>query len=111
MKLCFDLDGTLCNNTYGEYEKAIPNTKAIEKINRLFDEGHYIIIFTARYMGKFNGDIKKVYEFGYAKTKKQIDNWNLKYNDLILGKPEFDLVIDDKNFAYNEDWISNNFIE
>ena len=111
MKLCFDLDGTLCTNTYGEYEKAIPNTKAIEKINRLFDEGHYIIIFTARYMGKFNGDIKKVYEYGYSKTKKQKDNWNLKYNDLILGKPEFDLVIDDKNFAYNEDWISNNLIE
>ena len=111
MKLCFDLDGTLCTNTYGEYEKAIPNTKAIEKINRLFDDGHYIIIFTARYMGKFKGDIKKVNEYGYSKTKKQIDNWNLKYNDLILGKPEFDLVIDDKNFDYNEDWINNNFIE
>ena len=37
-RICFDLDGVICNNTYGKYEKAIPYHKSISKINELFDE-------------------------------------------------------------------------
>ena len=111
MKLCFDLDGTLCTNTFGEYEKAKPLIDAINKVNKLYDEGHFIIIFTARYMGKYDGNVKKVYDFGFKKTKLQIDSWNIKYHKLILGKPEFDLVIDDKNIIYNENWIKKDFLK
>ena len=104
MKLCFDLDGTLCSNTYGDYKNAKPIYNSIKKVNNLYDDGHYILIFTARYMGKFDGDIKKVYNFGYDFTKQQLDKWQIKYHKLVLGKPEFDLVIDDKNYNYSDNW-------
>ena len=50
MRLVFNLDGVICNNTYGKYEKAIPYHKSISKINELFDDGNYIIIFTLQPM-------------------------------------------------------------
>ena len=79
--ICFDLDGVLCTNTWGEYEKAQPIKEAINKVNNLYLNGYKIIIFTARYMGRNNEDIDKVYNIGYAKTKKQIDSWGINYDD------------------------------
>jgi len=103
--ICFDLDGVICNNTWGEYEKAIPNKEVIKKINDLFERDYKIIIFTSRYMGRYNSNVKKVYEIGYDFTKKQIEKWGLKYHQLILGKPSYDLIIDDKSINYDESWI------
>jgi hypothetical protein len=32
--------------------------------------------------------------------------WNLKYNELIMGKPSFDIYIDDKNLGFQKStWI------
>jgi len=46
-RFCFDLDGTLCTNTEGAYERrGLP--WAIERVNALIDSGHQITIFTAR---------------------------------------------------------------
>jgi hypothetical protein len=30
---CFDIDGVICNNTWGDYSKAKPIKKSIKKIN------------------------------------------------------------------------------
>jgi hypothetical protein len=90
MIYCFDLDGTLCNNTDGFYEKATPFTERIQKVNLLYDEGHYIIIDTAR--GSTTGID------WYDVTKKQLDMWGIKYHKLIVGKKiHADIFIDDKS--------------
>ena len=65
---CFDLDGVICNNTYGKYSEAKPYKKAI-KINLLYDQGNIIIIFTSRYMGKFKNNRIKAINFGLKKLK------------------------------------------
>ena len=44
----FDIDGTICTNTYGEYEKASPILQRIAFINDLYDSGNKIKLFTAR---------------------------------------------------------------
>ena len=85
-----------------QYEIRIKKWK---KINHLYDAGNTIIIFTARFMGRTDNDYKKAYELGYKFTLIQLQSWNLKFNELILGKPSFDLLIDDKAFNYNESWI------
>ena len=41
--ICFDLDGVLCSNTWGSYEKAIPVQKAVDKVNDLYAKGYKII--------------------------------------------------------------------
>ena len=79
---------------------------AIKKINKLYDNGHKIIIFTARFMGRTNNDFIKAKELGYNSTLKQLKNWDLKFHKLIFGKPSFDLLVDDKAYNYNENWIN-----
>ena len=66
---CFDIDGTICTNTYGDYEKAIPYKKRIQKINSLFKKGAIVNYLTARGMGSCHGNVeaanKKYYEYTY----------------------------------------------
>jgi len=87
-KYCIDIDGTICTNTNGNYEKAEPFPGRIEQINQLHKEGNTIILFTAR--GTSSGvDWEEV-------TKIQLNKWGLFYDELLFGKPEADIFIDDK---------------
>lgn len=91
MKLvyCFDLDGTLCSQTGGKYDNAIPFINAIKAVNKLYDQGHTIIIDTAR------GSTSKIDWTDV--TKKQLNSWGLKYHELRVGlKIHADIFIDDK---------------
>ena len=92
----FDIDGTICNNTYGEYELAKPYMDRINFINQLFKEGNIIKYFTAR--GSTTG------LDWYELTEKQLNDWGALYHDLILKKPEGDIYIDDKA-ENSEKWI------
>ena len=51
--LCFDLDGIICKTSKKNYMSARPIKKVINLINKLYFD-NYIIIFTARYMGRNN---------------------------------------------------------
>lgn len=89
MKYCFDLDGTLCTNAWPDYEKAQPFQDRIEKVNSLYDQGHEILVDTAR--GGTTG--KDWREF----TESQLKGWGLKYHVLRVGiKLAADIYIDDK---------------
>ena len=48
MKYCFDIDGTICTNTNGDYENATPIENRINLINDLYEKENEIILFTAR---------------------------------------------------------------
>ena len=95
MRYCFDIDGTLCdtpNNEKGkpDYLNAQPFPFMVQQVNRLYDEGHYIIMQTAR--GKGSGiDHTEL-------TTKQLNEWGYKYHELfpMFCKPTADLFIDDK---------------
>jgi len=102
MKYVVDIDGTICNNTDGKYDSAIPNKDRIAKINKLYDEGHQIIYLTARGMGRYsdNADLAKA-RF-YDITELQLRLWGCKYHKLVLGKPSGDYYIDDKGINANE---------
>ena len=105
-KLAFDIDGVICFSKDSNYDNSQPNRKAINKINNLYKEGHKIIIFTARYMGRTNGNKEEAIKLGYKKTLVQLKNWGLNYHELIFGKPSYDIFIDDKAYNYSEDWIN-----
>lgn len=85
---CFDIDGTLCSNTEGAYELAEPDWSRIARVNELFHEGNTIILFTAR--GSTTGID------WHDLTKSQLEEWNVSYHQLILGKPFADIYVDDK---------------
>lgn len=103
-KICFDIDNTLCITNKSNYKKAKPIYKAIKKVNELFKEGFYIILFTSRYMGRNNEKVHLAKKDGYQFTKKQLLSWNIKYHKLIFGKPSYDLVVDDKSIFFRKNW-------
>ena len=84
----FDIDGTLFDTNGTDYETSVPNTNIINIVNELFDEGHEIIINTAR--GYKTG--KDWMEL----TKKQLYDCGVKYHKLEFSKPAGDLYVDDK---------------
>jgi hypothetical protein len=99
MTYCFDLDGTLCSHEQN-YSNAKPLNNRIEILNKLYNEGHRIIIDTAR--GSETG-INWL-----DTTKRQLEEWGVKYHELRVGrKISADIYIDDKgindkNFFENE---------
>ncbi len=91
----FDIDGTICTLVENaDYQNAKPLESRIEKLNKLFDNGHTIKLFTAR--GTQTGiDWTDI-------TESQLKRWQVKYHELIMNKkPHGDLYIDDK--AINAD--------
>lgn len=89
-----DLDNTLCDtkkNSDGnwDYLGAKPFVDRINKVNKLHEEGHYIIIETAR------GCVSK--KNWYEQTYNQLVEFGLKFDELRTGvKFDADFFIDDK---------------
>lgn len=105
--LCFDIDNVLCFTNKNNYEFSKPNLKAINLVNHLYRKGYYIKIFTARFMGRNNENLKKAKLQGYKFTKKQLDKWGLNYHKLIFGKPSYHIFVDDKCLGFKKNWTIN----
>jgi len=93
-----DIDGTICTSNNG-YEFSVPLEDRITHINELYNRGHYIKYFTARGMGRHEGDVGKAFTQFYTMTQEQLKKWGCKYHELILGKPSGDIYIDDKGVS------------
>ena len=113
-RYCVDIDGTICTPTVGrDYHKAEPWQDRIKVLNKLYDEGNYIIYFTARAMGRFSDQPHSIAsvnakEVLFDLTKEQLDDWGVKYHELIMGKPHADYFIDDKGVNADEFFLNNN---
>ena len=105
MTYVFDIDGTICSKTDGDYTQAQPITDRIQKVNRLYDEGHTVILLTARGMGRSNNSVNFAYESFYDLTHSQLKDWGVKFHQLFLGKPAGDHYIDDKG-VNDEDFFN-----
>ncbi len=86
---CFDIDGVIAALVPGnQYDLASPLADNIQLINSLYEQGHQIILFTAR--GSKTGiDWREA-------TRKQMSEWGVKYHKLLFDKPAADYYIDDK---------------
>jgi hypothetical protein len=99
MKYVFDIDGTICSDTKGDYASANPLTKRIDKINELYAQGHQIIFYTARGMGTYDNNPELARAKWSEFTRKQLIEWGVKFHFLFLGKPSGDIYIDDKSIS------------
>jgi uncharacterized HAD superfamily protein len=75
-----DIDGTICENIRNEESSermanARPFEESIQKINDLYDQGHYVCFFTAR-----TDAHRQV-------TEEWLKRHNVKYNQIIFNKP------------------------
>jgi hypothetical protein len=88
--IAVDIDGVLCNDLHDDYAKSKPMKESIKVINKLYEEGHYIMILSAR--GKLIGELEKAKKI----TIKQLKDWGVKYSEINWDLPHFDLGVNDK---------------
>ena len=102
--ICFDLDGVLCTTKDGNYKLSTPIKKNIKIVNDLYKKGYCIKIFSARFMGRYKDNKKLAEPIARKITSKQLNKWNVKFHKLILGKPSYDIFIDDKALFFKKNW-------
>jgi len=93
--IVFDIDGVIADfDPSLNYGKAKPVKNVIAMVNRLYDYGNKIILFTAR--GGETGIDWSVM------TQAQMREWGVKYHQLRFGKPAATFYVDDKNLSLSE---------
>ena len=102
-RFVIDIDETISQwNDNRDYLNFIPNKKVIEMIDRLYTEGHHITLFTARGMGSEKENIDKIEKELRPPLEQWLSDHNVKYHRLIMGKPQADYYIDDKNLSIDQ---------
>lgn len=97
MRICFDLDNTLVTfpKIANDYTSVEPITKNIEYLRYLKSFGHTIIIYTARRMKTYHGNVGKLMANIGKITFETLDKFNIPYDEIYFGKPQADIYIDD----------------
>ncbi len=102
-----DLDGTLCpikkeNESYADLP---PNAALVARLRQSREEGFRIVIYTARNMRTFGGDVSRI----NAVTAPVILEWlalhEVPFDGLIVGKPwpgKKGFYVDDKAIRPDE---------
>lgn len=105
--IVMDIDGTLCEIKSKEqsYLDVIPKFNILEKLNKMKQEGFYIILYTSRQMRTYDGNIGKI----NANTGKILFQWIEKYDipfdEIYFGKPwcgKNGFYVDDKAIRPSE---------
>lgn len=103
--ICFDIDNIICKTSHNnDYINSKPIKKNIEIVNKAYYKKFKVILYTARYMGRCNGNVTKVKKLIKPLTLKQLKKWGVKYHEIYFGKPSFDLFIDDKSIFFKKSW-------
>ena len=96
-RLVVDCDGVIAGKAHGgDYANAPPLQHGIDQINKLYDMGYEITLFTARYGEREKGNIHKQYGRGYREWTDWLAEHGVKYHNAHMGKPPGMLYIDDK---------------
>lgn len=111
-----DLDDTLCTRPLNrehlkadKYNFCTPLYPMIETVNKLYDK-YKIVIYTARGMNTYYGDVERIYFNLYTLTYDQLLEWGVKFDELVMGKIHYDIMIDDK-VINSMDAVSVNAVE
>jgi len=89
--ICFDIDGVLTveanakhDDLAGSYIYRRPNDRALEVIMKAYDAGWYVLLFTGRREAQ-----RRI-------TEDWLHAHKFHYHALVMGKPYFTYVIDDR---------------
>lgn len=114
MKIVVDLDGVIIELPPSRQEKdnVKVNWEMVNFLKYRKKLGDYIIILSATGMRSNNNDLGKVYTNNYVKVYNLLKSLDIPFDELILGKPDADLYIDDKAIRYGKKFQTDqpNFI-
>lgn len=97
-----DVDDVISTHVNRDYDNAIPNEEVIGKINELYDSGVTVKLFTARGQVSCKGDIDLINKTKRPTLEKWLAKHNVKYHELLFGKPIADMYVDDKCMTVQE---------
>ncbi|WP_376901893.1 hypothetical protein [Aeromonas veronii] len=86
-KLIVDLDGTLTMADTPDYRNVLPRVDVIEQLRIYKDDGFEIVIFTARNMRTFDGNVGKINVHTLPIITEWLDTHQVPYDEIIVGKP------------------------
>ena len=91
--IAIDIDGTICTEekTF-ERPMAKPLKRAVDALRLLKNNNNIIILWTARGWEQ------------YRMTKTWLEQHGFVYDQLVMGKPIVDLMIDDRAKQFCGDW-------
>ena len=109
-----DVDDTILTTPLNEdgqyeYDKSTLISPSVERIRSLKEEGHTIILFTARGMRTFNGDVKKIKKEHQERLITWLSDNEVPYDSLVFGKPWGDnpIYVDNRNLSLHSFVTSN----
>ena len=105
MRICIDVDGTICitKAAHESYADAPPMPGAIDAIKKLKDAGHYIIIATARGMKTSESNLGRIVANQSVILIDWLNKYEIPYDEIWFSKPLADFYIDDKAVKFT-DW-------
>lgn len=106
LRICVDLDGTICTiRQDGEtYADVRVKPGAAEMIKKLHDAGHTIVINTARNMGSTGHNVGRALKNVGKITLEWLDKNGIIYDEIFFGKPNADITIDDRVVRFQDNW-------
>ena len=86
-KLIIDLDNTITIHDDSPYESKPVNIPVVQKIKEYKNKGYTIVIFTARNMKTFDGNIGKINMYTLPKIIDWLTKNDIPFDEIIVGKP------------------------
>lgn len=105
-RIIVDIDNTITiHNSSKEYPDKLPNLPLIQMLKEYQKKGYEIILFSARNMKTYNGDISKINVNTLPILIEWLRNNEVPYDGIIMGKPwcgDGGFYIDDKAIRPSE---------
>lgn len=103
MRIVIDLDGTICflKENHQTYADVLPIPGVKETLKKWKNEGHTIIIQTARNMATQESNLGKVMKNVGLTTLQWLENHEIPYDEIYFGKPNGHVYIDDRALRFN----------
>lgn len=86
-KLIIDLDGTITQANTSDYKNVLPRLDVINQLREYRKNGFTIVIFTARNMRTYEGNIGKINLYTLPVITQWLQENEVPYDEILVGKP------------------------
>ena len=102
-----DIDGTLCpiKKKEQQYQDLAPYPRMVEKLWEYKRQGAKIVLFTARNMNSYGGNLGQINVHTAKVLLAWLDKWNIPYDEILYGKPwpgHHGFYVDDRSVRPDE---------
>lgn len=105
-RIIVDIDDTLTiHSSSKEYSSKLPRKNIVERLKEYKKKGYEIVLFSARNMKTYQGDLAKINKHTLPTLIQWLDDNQVEYDGLIVGKPwcgELGFYVDDKAIRPDE---------